>query len=190
MRDLPMWAVLVVTSLLLGVILIAVGRGGDESLPDVPRSGPRACAAPRVAYTARETLRASETGSAVQPVAVQVVGPSASVTARGEVTAKATVEGRAPVAVTARAAARKCATGTTPEEAEDRAVRVARRAGRAKARREAERRLRETLPTAERRLRTRLRRRALREAARKARAAIPAERERLRAQARRRLADG
>ncbi|HEX8206740.1 MAG TPA: hypothetical protein VF587_11840, partial [Solirubrobacteraceae bacterium] len=68
LRDLPMWAVLVVTSLLLGVIVIAVGRGEDEPLPDVPRTGPRACAAPRVTFTARETLRASETAAAGPPV--------------------------------------------------------------------------------------------------------------------------
>ncbi|HEX8084467.1 MAG TPA: hypothetical protein VF529_09275 [Solirubrobacteraceae bacterium] len=189
MRRVPMWAVLVVASLALGVVLLAARDSGS---PDAPTSSaPRACAAPIVTATARRTLRARESAEAVQPVRVRVTerafgpagGVAATVTARSEVSATATATGTAPVGVTARLARRACASAATVEEAEARATREAREAGLRAARREAQRRLRATLPPAERRLRERLRARALRSAARRARAAAPAEQERLREQA-------
>lgn len=185
-----MWAVLVVASLAFGVALLAARVGGDDA-PDPPTSGPRACAAPVVTAVARRTLRAEETASAVQPVRVRVTEQAlgdeglaeATVTASSEVEATATVDGSAPVRVTARLARRACASGASVEDAERRAERAARAAGLGAARRAAEQRLRASLPTAERRLRARLRGRALRTAARRARAAAPAEQERLRARA-------
>src|SRR5688500_11246530 len=191
MRRVPMWAVLMVASLALGVALLASTTGGDDGGPDAPVSGPRACAAPEVTATARRTLRVTETASAVQPVRVRVTEQAlldgalaeATVTARSEEEATATARGTAPLRVTARLARRACATGSSVEDAERRALRAARAAGLTAARREAARRLRSSLPKAERRLRARLRARALATATRRARAAVPAEQERLRRRA-------
>src|SRR5215213_2716700 len=115
MRGVPMWAVLVVVSLLGGVLIIASTRRGNTQPPEPEPSGSEACAAPQVRATAKTS------GRAVQPVRVEVTEEAigdrgvaqATVTARGRIAGRATVSGEAPVRVTVRTARRACASGST-----------------------------------------------------------------------------
>jgi hypothetical protein len=174
-------------ALVFGVVVWAVERGGSSTpSPGGGEPAPtdaRACAAPRMRFTAERPISATERATVRIPVTEVVEGESARVTARGASQSTAQVTADAVVRATASAARRSCATAGTPEEAEQRAAAAAERRGRAAARRAALRSVRRRTPAALERLRDRARTRARAQAEEQARSGVPDVREDLRRRA-------
>src|SRR5215212_9696648 len=101
MRRIPMWAVLAVSALVLGGVLLVAARedGGDaRGSRDEPRAGARACAAPPVSATVEQPIEVRRRATARLPLEASETEQATAVTPDGgTATATATVVARAEV---------------------------------------------------------------------------------------------